>query len=93
MVSSFNFTLLTLFLLLIVVIGAKPSLELSNNIDEDTSSKYQQLYELYKAMRLNPSLASVSNADLVYYIYQNFMRSNNEEINFKRQLYSNQQHH
>jgi hypothetical protein len=38
----------------------------------------QQLYELYKVMRTDPRFATVSNQDIVAYIYRNFVLGNDD---------------
>jgi hypothetical protein len=70
MVSVINIGLLGFCLFSIAIIQAKPSIE--NKLTENK----QQLYEIYKTMRADPRLLSVSNNDLVSYIYRNFINGN-----------------
>lgn len=62
-----------------MVVQAKPLLESSNNSDDQQSSKNHQLYEIYKMMRADPRLASVSNEDIVLYIYRKFGSNINDD--------------
>jgi hypothetical protein len=77
MVSLFNFSLL----FFIIVVQSAPLLESSNTSEGNKPSKTkQQLYEIYKTMRADPRLASISNKDLVLYIHRNFINGNNDDI-------------
>ena len=66
---------LALFLCALVAAQAMLVRDLSSETDTGSAtSKYNhQLYELYKIMRLDPNLASVSNNELLLYIYRNFV--------------------
>jgi hypothetical protein len=92
MVSLVNLSLLGFFLFFILVVQAKPSLESSKPSEHNKSLKTnQQLYEIYKSMREDPLLATVSNHDLVLYIYQNFLNGNKNNINSSYQKSPNPQ--
>jgi hypothetical protein len=92
MVSLFKFTLVGFSLCFIIVVQAKPLLESPNTSDGNKSSKNnQQLYEMYKSMRVDPRFASLSNQDLVLYIYRNFAYKNNDVVDSIKQNYTNQQ--
>lgn len=70
-----NVALLVLALFLCALVPAQAMIvrDLSSETDTSSASKYNhQLYELYKIMRVDPNLASVSNNDLLLYIYRNF---------------------
>ncbi|CAF3494572.1 unnamed protein product [Rotaria socialis] len=72
-----------------MVIQAKPLAESSyTSGDNKSPTKYQHLYELYKILRVDPRLASVSNYDLILFIYRNFI---NNDINSHRKKYSIQE--
>ncbi|CAF0865710.1 unnamed protein product [Rotaria sp. Silwood1] len=73
-----------------MVIQAKPLHEsaiISNG--NKLTKNYQQLYELYKIMREDPRLASVSNYDIVLFIYRNFISNTKSNMNFMKPEYSN----
>jgi hypothetical protein len=95
MVSLFNISFLTFFSLMIIIVQAKPSLKIVSSTDENKSSKSNPtpLYEIYKAMRVDPQLASVSNQDLVRFIYRHFQHGNNDDIDSIKQKYLNQQNY
>jgi hypothetical protein len=81
MVSVFNFGLLGFFLFSIIAVQSAPLLESSNTSEDNKPSKTnQQLYEIYKTMRADPRLASISNKNLVLYIHRNFVNGNNDDI-------------
>jgi hypothetical protein len=89
MVSLLNVSLIGFLLLAVVIAQAKPLLETSNNTYENKSpvGTQQQLYELYKTMRADPRLVSVSNNDIVSYIYQNFVIGNGDDIDSGKNKY------
>lgn len=90
--SLFNINLLGFFLLCIIAIQANPVLESSKSSESNNSSKNkQQLYEIYKTMRADPRLNSVSNNDLVSFIYRNFVDGNKINMNLIKQKFPNQQ--
>jgi hypothetical protein len=93
MISLFKLTLVGLSLFVIMVAQAKPLVESSNTSDgKKSTNNNQQLYEIYKIMRLDPRFASVSNNDLVSYIYRNFVYKNNgDDVDSIKQKYPNQQ--
>jgi hypothetical protein len=88
-----NVSLVGLSLLFMVAVQASPLLETSNQSDDISSSKHNpELYELYKMMRTDPRLASVTNNDLVLYIYKNFASNQNENMmDLIKQKYQQQQ--
>jgi uncharacterized protein (DUF608 family) len=79
MVSVINIGLLGFCLSFILIIQAKPSLE---SVENKLSKNKHQLYEIYKTMRADPRLISVSNNDLVAYIYRNFVYGNNDDMDY-----------
>jgi hypothetical protein len=82
MVSWLNVSLIGLFLFVVVIVQGEPLLKTSNDVEKNKSPmNKQQLYELYKTMRTDPRLASVSNNDLVLYIYQTFVLGNGDDTN------------
>ncbi|CAF0958114.1 unnamed protein product [Rotaria sordida] len=92
MVSLFNFGLLGFFLFFIIVVQAKPLSESKNNSDNNKSTiNYEQLYDLYRRMRLDPRLASVSNYDILLFITRNFIHNRPTNINSFNQKYSDQE--
>ncbi|CAF1454500.1 unnamed protein product [Rotaria magnacalcarata] len=94
MVSLFNASLLGFFLFFIMAIQAKPLVESSyTSVGSKLPTNYQLLYELYKMLRVDPRLASVSNHDLIVFIYRNFIYSVNNDINSNRKKYSIRERH
>jgi len=92
MVSLFNASLVGFFLFFIIVVQANPLLESSKTSEQNQSSNNnQQLYEIYKTMRADPRLASVSNNDLVLYIYRKFVYGNKNVIDSIKEKSPNQQ--
>jgi len=92
MVSWFNLSLLGFFLFFIIVGQAKPLLESSKPSEQSKLSKnQQQFYEIYKAMRADPRLESVSNNDIVLYIYQKYANGQKNDIDSLIQKTPNQQ--
>jgi hypothetical protein len=92
MVSLFNASLVGFFLFFIIVVQANPLLESSKTSEQNQSAKNnQQLYEIYKTMRADPRLASVSNNDLVLYIYRKFVYGNKNAIDSIKEKSPNQQ--
>jgi len=74
MVSLLNVSVIGFFLFIIVIVQAEPLLKSTNDVDENKSAvNNQQLYELYKIMRTDPRFATVSNKDIVSYIYQTYV--------------------
>jgi hypothetical protein len=71
-----------------MVVQAKPLLESEDN---KVSKNKQQLYEIYKTMRADPHLASVSNNDLVFYIYRYLFYRKNEDTGSMKSKSPNQQ--
>ena len=53
----------------------------------------EQLYELYKTMRTDPRLASVSNQDIVAYIYRSFVLANGDQLQSGKPKYPNYRRH
>lgn len=77
MVSLFKLSFLGFFLFVIMTVQATPLDEPSKISDGDkTPLDYEQLYEFYKMMRVNPRLATVSNHDLILFLYRNFIHKN-----------------
>lgn len=67
------FLFLVAFLNVFITTQTTIARELNNDADTFSPAKYnQQLYELYKIMRIDPNLAMISNNDLLLYIYRNF---------------------
>ena len=81
MVSLLNVSLLGVLLFVIVCVQAKPLLEASNNNRGSKLPTNKELYDLYKLIRTDPRFASVSNYDIVAYIYRNFVRAYDDEEN------------
>ncbi|CAF1264728.1 unnamed protein product [Rotaria sordida] len=74
------------------VVQAKPLSESKNNSDNNKSTiNYEQLYDLYRRMRLDPRLASVSNYDILLFITRNFIHNRPTNINSFNQKYSDQE--
>ncbi|CAF3089053.1 unnamed protein product [Rotaria socialis] len=74
MVALLHIGLIGLVLSVFVLVQANPVLETSNVIEGKNSPiSTQQLYELYKIMRMDPRLAAISNKDIILHIYQNFV--------------------
>ena len=67
---------------IVVFVQSKTSLvETSNEINSNKASmNNEQLYELYKIMRADPRLASVSNQEIVSYIYRSFVLANTDQF-------------
>jgi hypothetical protein len=83
MLSLLNISFIGILVSIVVIVQTTPLVETSKDINETKSPiNNQQLYELYKTMRTDPRLASVSNQDIVSYIYQNFLLGNGDEIEF-----------
>ena len=81
MVSLLHASVIGILLLVVICAQAKPLLETSNdNDDKKSPMDKQQLYELYKSMRTDPRLASVSNNDIVSYIYRKFVFGNGNDV-------------
>lgn len=82
MVSLLNISFIGILIFVVaVVVQTNKLAETSNDINEVKSPiNNQQLYELYKIMRSDPRLASVSNHDIVSYIYQNFVLGNSDPM-------------
>ncbi|CAF2492391.1 unnamed protein product [Rotaria sp. Silwood2] len=94
MVALFNVIVIGLVLYIAVIVQANASLEISNDINENKSPvSNQQLYELYKIMRADPRLASVSNNDIVLYIYRNFVLGNGQDIDAIKAKYKKNRRH
>jgi hypothetical protein len=71
---NISFIGILISIVVVVVVQTNPLVETSNDINETKSTiSNQQLYELYKIMREDPRLATVSNHDIVSYIYRNFV--------------------
>lgn len=88
MVALLNVSLLGFILYIVVTVQANPVLETSNDMNEKRSPiSNQQLYELYKIMRSDPRLESVSNKDIVLYIYQNFVLGKGRNIDSLKPSY------
>ncbi|CAF1355372.1 unnamed protein product [Adineta steineri] len=91
----YSYSLLGFILFFIIVIQAKPLPESSSsdNSDDNKSAKTNdQLYEIYKKMRVDPRLAMVSNKDLLLYIHKNFAQGNhNMDSNKEKQSHQQQQ--
>ncbi|CAF1256000.1 unnamed protein product [Adineta steineri] len=93
----YSYSLLGFILFFIIVIQAKPlpesSSSSSDNSDDNKSAKTNdQLYEIYKKMRVDPRLAMVSNKDLLLYIHKNFAQGNhNMDSNKEKHLHQQQQ--
>ena len=89
MVSLINISFIGILLsiVVIVVVQTKPLVETSNDINEIKSPiNNQQLYDLYKIMRTDPRLATVSNQEIVAYIYRNFILGSGDDVElFKTQ--------
>jgi hypothetical protein len=86
MVSVMNIGFCLFFIL---IIEAKPSIE---SIENKLSKNKEQLYEIYKIMRADPQFISVSNYDLVSYIYRNFIHGNYDDINYMIKEKSSNKH-
>jgi hypothetical protein len=95
MVSLLNTSLIGLLLLYVVVFAQSASLlETSNEINDNRSPMgNEQLYELYKAMRTDPRLASASNQDIVAYIYRSFVLANDSQFQSDKPKYPNYRRH
>jgi len=93
--SFFNVSLIGLLLLVVVLVQAKPLRETSDGIIDDKSPvDSQQLYDLYKMMRMDPRLASLTNDQLVLHLYRNFVLGKGDINALKRKQqkqYNNQQ--
>ncbi|CAF0847470.1 unnamed protein product [Adineta ricciae] len=69
-----NCSLLAVFVLVVLVIEAKPVRESSSaSNDKQAIKPNQQLYEIYKFMRADPRLADFSNKELIVFIHQNLL--------------------
>lgn len=65
---------LALFLCVLIAAQATMVRDLHDDADPLSPSKYnQQLYGLFKIMRADPNLATISNNDLLLYIHRNFL--------------------
>ena len=94
MVSSLNVSLIGILLSVVVFAQAAPLLETTNEINENRSPmSNEHLYELYKAMRTDPRLASVSNQDIVAYIYRSFLLANGDQLQSDKPKYPNYRRH
>ncbi|CAF0802423.1 unnamed protein product [Rotaria sordida] len=94
MVALLNISIIGFVLYVAVIVQADPSLEKSNDVNENKSPiNNQQLYELYKIMRTDPNLASVSNNDIVLYIYRNFILGNGRDIDAMIEKYHKNRRH
>ncbi|CAF0921976.1 unnamed protein product [Rotaria sp. Silwood1] len=94
MVALLNISIIGFVLYIAVIVQANPSLETSNDVNENKSAiSNQQLYELYKIMRADPRLASVSNNDIVLYIYRNFVLGNGQDIDAIKAKYQKYRRH
>ncbi len=83
MVSLLNISFVSLLMFIVVLVQSETLVETSNDINETKSPiSTQQLYELYKVMRTDPRFASVSNHDIVSYIYRNFVLGNGDDIDY-----------
>lgn len=82
MVSLIHINCLCLLMFIIVVfVQSETLVETSNEINSSKASMTnEQLYDLYKIMRADPRLASVSNQDIVSYIYRNFVLANTDQL-------------
>lgn len=82
---------LTLFLCVFISAQAMIARDLSSDTENLSPSKYnQQLYELYKVMRVDPNLSSISNNDLLLYIFRNFVANRQPNM---MDLIKKKQHH
>ena len=80
-------------MLIVVFVQSETVVETSNDVDSSkTSMTNEQLYELYKVMRTDPRLASVSNQELVAYIYRNFVLGNTNPIDYIKGKHLKQRH-
>lgn len=80
MVSLLNISILSVLLFIATIVHAKTSVESPNKPAETESpANSQQLYELYKSMRTDPRFATVSNEDIVAYLYRNYVLGNGDE--------------
>lgn len=95
MVSLFNINFIGILLFIVVVVVQSNTLvETSNNINEIKSPiNNQQLYEIYTIMRTDPRLASVSNQEIISYIYQNFVLGNGDIGQFIKMKNQKQRRH
>ncbi len=94
MVSLLNINFICMLIFVVVIVQTKQSVETLNNIYETKSPiNNEQLYELYKIMRVDPRLAYVSNHDLVSYIYRNFVIGNGDNIDFVKTKYQKKRRH
>lgn len=67
--------------IIVVFVQSETLVETSNEINSSKASMTnEQLYDLYKIMRADPRLASVSNQDIVSYIYRNFVLANTDQL-------------
>ncbi len=81
MVSLLKISFVSLLMFIVVLVQSETLIKTTNDINETKSPiNNQQLYELYKIMRSNPRLASVSNQDIVAYIYRNYVHGNGIDI-------------
>lgn len=81
MVSLIHINCLCLLMFIVVFVQSETLVEPSSNEinSSKTSMTNEQLYELYKIMRADPRLASVSNQEIVSYIYRNFLLANTDQ--------------
>jgi len=94
MVSWLNIRLIGFLLFVVIIVQAEPLLETSNDIHGDkTQISNQQLYELYKIMRTDPRFVSVSNNDIVLYIYRNFVLGIGNDIDFVKPILKKNRRH
>ncbi len=94
MLSLLNISLIGILISVVGIVQTTPLVETSKDINETKSPmNNQQLYELYKTMRTDPRLASVSNQDIVSYIYRNFLLGNGDEIEFVKPKSQKQPRH
>ncbi len=83
MVSLLNISFVSLLMFIVVLVQSETVIETSNDINQTKSPiSNQQLYELYKIMRTDPRFVSVSNHDIVSYIYRNFVLGNGDDIDY-----------
>jgi hypothetical protein len=94
MVSVLHLSLIGFLLFFVAIIQAKSSLETSNDVKENKSPiSNKQLYELYKMIRADPRYESVSNKDIVSYIYRNVVLGNGDDIDFIKSKYQQRPPH
>lgn len=94
MVSLLHISCLTLLMLIVGFVQSEPVVETSNDVHSSkTSMTNEQLYELYKVMRTDPRLASVSNQEIVAYIYRNFVLGKTNPVDYIKEKYLKQRHH